>query len=173
MQKNQLFAKARKCSFAIPKVEYLSHLISAKGVETDPNKITAVSSWPTPSSVRELRSFLGFVGYYRKFVKGFALMSKPLTDLLKKGAWGWHDEAQQAFEQLKTALNSAPVLAILNFTQPFVVETDASKLGIDAVLMQQHHPIALLSKALGPKCYGHTQGKDPTSTVWEVGVWFI
>lgn len=125
-------------------MEYLGHFISAYGVETDPSKVAAVTSWPIPTYVKELGSFLGLVGYYRKFKKNYALMSKPLTNLLKKGAWKWFVEAQQAFLQLIQALTTALVLDIHNISLSFVVE-------IDAVLMQNDHPIAFLSKALGPK----------------------
>jgi hypothetical protein len=124
-------------------------------VATDPDKITAVLQWPSPSSVRDLRSFLGLAGYYRRFVKHFGLISKPLTELVRKGAiFVWTDVQEQAFVALKAALTSAPVLALPDFTKPFVVETDASAYGIGAVLMQNGHPLAFLSKALGPKYRG-------------------
>lgn len=110
-----------------------------------------MANWPTPRTVKELRSFLGLSGYYRKFIRGYALVSKPLTDLLKKGAFDWSKPANAAFNSLKNALISAPVLAIPKFSIPFEVETNASKGGIGAVLMQVHHPITYISRALGPK----------------------
>ena len=154
MREHQLFAKESKCSFAISKVEYLGHFISAKGVETDPVKIQAVRDWPTPRNVKQLRSFLGLSGYYRKFIKGYAHLAKPLMNLLRKGAFEWSANAQVAFDQLKTALINAPILGIPDFSKTFVVETDASTHGIGAVLMQEGHPLAFISKALGPKWQG-------------------
>ncbi|XP_056690204.1 uncharacterized protein [Spinacia oleracea] len=151
MRMHHMYAKASKCSFAIHKLEYLGHFISANGIETDPNKIAAVESWPVPKSVKELRFFLGLAGYYRKFVMHYSLIRKPLTDLLKKGAFSWSDEAQTAFLSLKKALITAPVLAVPDFAKPFIVETNASNTGIGAVLMQENQPIAFISRALGPK----------------------
>jgi len=110
-----------------------------------------VQQWPIPSTVKELRSFLGLAGYYRKFVKGYAVITKPLTQLLKKGEFCWGSEAEAAFLKLKQALTSAPVLAFLDFSKPFVVEIDASATGIGVVLMQAGHPLAFISRALGPK----------------------
>lgn len=146
-----MYAKESKCVFEISKIEYLGHYISGHGVETDPKKIDSVVQWPIPRSLKDLRSFLGLAGYYRKFIRGYAMISRPLNDLLKKGAFKWNDLAEQAFTDLKRALVSAPVLAILDFTKVFVVETDASKIGIGGVLMQEAHRIAYISRSLGPK----------------------
>lgn len=91
MRQNWMFAKESKCSFAVDKIEYLGHYISANGVETDPHKVSAGESWPVPKSVKELMSFLGLAGYYIKFVKHYSIISKPLIDLLKKGAFTWNN----------------------------------------------------------------------------------
>jgi hypothetical protein len=102
-----------------------------------------------------VRKFLGLAGYYRKFVQNFGLISRILTDLLKKNElFIWTHAHQQSFDSLKQALLTAPVLALPNFEKPFVVETDASERGLGAVLMQDHHPIAYLSRALGPRLRG-------------------
>ena len=151
LRQHSLFAKASKCSFGDNQVEYLRHIISVQGVSTDPKKVVAIKEWPTPRTIKELRGFLGLAGYYRRFVQHYGIISKPLTNLLKKNSFQWGLEAQQAFDRLKTAMVSTPVLALPNFSKSFVVETDASGGGIGAVLMQDAHPIAYLSKALSPK----------------------
>jgi hypothetical protein len=111
-------------------------------------KIRAIIDWPTPKSVTELKRFLGLCTYYRRYVKGFSQLTTPLTDLTRKGAFSWNDTAQETFENLKQVMSSCPVLALPDFTQPFVVECDASGEGIRAVLMQNHHPIAFESRKL-------------------------
>lgn len=105
---------------------------------TDPNKIKVVAAWLTPTSVKELQSFLGLAGYYCRFVKHFGILAKPLTSLLKKSVlFIWTSVHEEAFQTLKQSLIYAPVLALPDFSQPFCLETDASKMGIGAVLMQE------------------------------------
>jgi hypothetical protein len=142
--------KLSKCSFGRQQIAYLGHIISQAGVSTDPSKVATVVSWPVPTTCKELRGFLGLAGYYRKFVKNFGIVAKPLTDLLKKNSvFVWTSTHDTAFQTLKQALSSAPVLALPNFTKPLSIETDASDKGIGAVLQQEGHPLAFVSKALG------------------------
>lgn len=152
LRDNNMVLKRSKCEFARNKVEYLGHVISAEGVSTDPTKVEAVQNWPVPTTVRALWVFLGLTGYYRRFIQHYGVISRPLMELLKKGViFQWTLVTDKAFQLLKTAMIQAPVLAVPNFNETFVLETDACKDGVGAVLMQQGHPVAYLSKALSHK----------------------
>lgn len=155
LRKDQWQVKLSKCSFAQQQLSYLGHVISSRGVATEEDKVRAVRDWLTPTTAKQLRGFLGLAGYYRKFVRHFGMICRPLTSLLKKGAlFIWTSECAEAFESLKQALITAPVLALPDFSKTFVIETDACDRGIGAVLQQDGHPIAFLSKALGPRASG-------------------
>ena len=148
---SQYYLKKTKCLFAQKQIEYLGHVVSGQGVEPEPSKVQAMVQWPTSSSAKELRSFLGLTGFYRKFIKNYAMITAPLTSLCSKEPFEWPSEAQSAFDRLKTAMTSAPVLALPDFDEPFIIETDASGAGMGAVLMQKGHPLAFFSKQFGPR----------------------
>ena len=150
LQDTGLKVKIEKCHFLQQKVKFLGHQISSEGIETDPDKIVAVKQWPVPTTLKELRSFLGFCGYYRRFVEHFSRIAGPLHDLvnlcLNSGPPSkvnqlmsslWTSECQTSFDVLKQRLTSAPILGFADFTHPFIVETDASNQGLGAVLYQQ------------------------------------
>lgn len=146
-----MFAKESKCRFGQKQLEYLGHIISDQGVSTDPDKVLAMKNWPIPKTIKKLRGFLGLTGYYRRFIKGYVEISRPLTQLLKKGMFSWNDAATEAFTKLKKAMITAPVLALPYYSVPFLLETDASGMGVGAVLMQGGRPLAFLSKSLSKK----------------------
>lgn len=167
LQQEGLKAKLAKCAFFQREVRYLGHVISDQGVSTDPSKVEVVANWQPPKTVSELRSFLGFASYYRRFVEGFAKLAAPLHRLVAE--WGgrkskkrsehgvvenWTAECAQSFEALKTKLTTAPVLAYADFSLPFILEVDASHAGLGAVLSQEQggkvRPIAYASRGLRP-----------------------
>lgn len=148
LQKHQLYANRKRCLFAQTRVEYLGHVVSAEGVSANQSKIAAMLEWPLLKTLKELRGFLGLTGYYRKFGKRYNTIAWPLTEQLKKDSFQWEEAATQAFEKLKRAMTSVPVLALPDFSRPFIVETDASGYGLRAVFMQNQRPIASFSQVL-------------------------
>lgn len=149
IQLHQFYIKFSKCSFAKHDIEYLGHCISANGVSTEQSKVLAVQQWPIPSNLKELKGFLRLTGYYRKFIRHYGMITRPLTLLLKKGTpFLWTPSTEAAFFLLKQAMVEALVLAIPDFSKSFGLETDASDYGLGAVLMQKEHPVAYLSKPL-------------------------
>ena len=153
LREEKLYCRRHKCELGATEVEYLGHVVSAKGVRMDSSKVSAVENWPVPRGTKELGSFLGLAGYYRKFIKHFAQRVHPMSELLKqKVAWKWEDRQQAAFEDLKRAMTSAPVLAIPDPEKPYRVFTDSSAFGTGGVLLQDHgkgwQPCAYLSHKL-------------------------
>ena len=129
--------KAKKCHLFHKSVEFLGYVVSEDGVATDPSKIAAVKNWSTPQNLTEVKSFLGLCSYYRRFISNFAAKAKPLNKLTEKGVnFRWTEECQASFDSLRHALISAPILAHPDFSQPFILDTDASDVAIGAVLSQ-------------------------------------
>lgn len=137
LRTHQLFAKLTKCTFHSKSVEFLGFVISDSGIHMAEDKISSIHSWPVPSKVRDIQSFLGFVNFYRKFIRSFSTLAAPLTELTKKDVpWLWSSVQQDAFIALKSAVSSAPCLSHPKFDRPFYLETDASKFAVGAVLSQ-------------------------------------
>ena len=129
--------KPSKCVLFQTEVLFLGHIVNSQGIKCDPQKIESVKNWPVPSSVSEVRSFLGLAGYYRRFIPSFSSIATPLTRLTRKGKrFKWSDACQEAFENLKEKLITAPVLSYPDRDSVFVLDTDASDTGIGAVLSQ-------------------------------------
>jgi transposase InsO family protein len=163
LEKYGLKLQPDKCQLFRKEVKFLGHIVSAAGISVDPEKVSAVQEWAAPKTVRQVRSFLGFVGYYRRFIKGFSHIAKPINQLL--GGTGrsrgrgspsvqWDSACETAFQRLKQELLQAPILAYADFTQPFTLYTDASNLGLGAVLAQkqqgEERVIAYASRSLHP-----------------------
>ena len=175
LHQSGLRLKPSKCHLLQQEVEYLGHRVSAAGVMTDPSKAEAVRVFPVPTDVKPLRSFLGLASYYRRFIPNFSVVASPLFQLTKKGAvFQWDQACQKAFDELKRLLIDAPVLAFSDFSLEFILETDASGIGLGAVLAQEHpdgttHPIAYASRTVQPheRNYGITE-LEALAVVWSV-----
>jgi ribonuclease HI len=151
LREEKLYAKFSKCDFWIEKVQFLGHVINSKGIHVDPAKIEAVKNWASPTSPTKIRQFLGLAGYYRRFIEGFSRIAKPLTELTqKKKKFDWGEEQESAFQFLKQKLCEAPILALPEGSEDFVVYCDASIQGLGAVLMQRLKVIAYASRQLKP-----------------------
>jgi hypothetical protein len=148
LQENKHFIKFSKCTFAQQEISYLGHVISQEGVSTDPTKTEAMIKWHVPQNFTDLRGFLGLTGYYRKYVKNYGIIAKPLTHLLQNKTFSWNQAAQVAFDKLKLAMTSTHVLSFPDFSKVFIIEIDACDTGIGAVLIQEGHHIAYFSKGL-------------------------
>ncbi|KAK9085879.1 hypothetical protein Sjap_026290 [Stephania japonica] len=149
LREHRLYAKFSKCEFWLTEVGFLGHIVGASGVSVDPAKVRVVVDWPTPSSVTEIRSFLGLAGYYRRFVQDFSKIAAPMTQLTKKEVrFQWDDSCEQAFQTLKERLTTAPVLVLPESGKGFEVNTDACLVGLGCVLMQDGRVIAYASRQL-------------------------
>jgi hypothetical protein len=133
-----LYAMFSKCEFWIKEVPFLGHVVSSKGIMVDPRKVKEVLDWKPPTTMSEVRSFLGLAGYYRRFIPNFSKITKPITELLKKeNKYVWSDACDEAFKHLKKLLTTSPVLAQPDTTKPFDVYCDASGTSLRGVLMQE------------------------------------
>jgi ribonuclease HI len=149
LREHQLYAKFSKCDFWLKEVSFLGHIITDGGISVDPTKVSDVFKWEPIRTVKEIRSFLGRVGYYRRFIEGFSKIARPLTSLLEKDKeFKWADACQISFEELKKRLTTAPMLVMLDLQKSFDFYCDASRQGLGCVLMQEGHVIAYASRQL-------------------------
>ncbi|WVZ90444.1 hypothetical protein U9M48_036746 [Paspalum notatum var. saurae] len=149
LREHKLYAKFSKCAFWLKEVGFLGHILSEKGVAVDPSKVEVVLNWKQPETVTGIRSFLGLAGYYRRFIKDFSKIAKPMTSLTKKNAkFIWSPKCEEGFQELRKLLTTAPVLAQPDVTKPFDVYCDASGQGLGCVLMQEGRVIAYASRQL-------------------------
>ncbi|GJX64136.1 putative reverse transcriptase domain-containing protein [Tanacetum coccineum] len=157
LKKEKLYAKFSKCDFWIYIVQFLGHLIDSQGLHVDPAKIEAVKNWTSPTTPTEIRQFLGLAGYYRRFIKDFSKIAKSLTELTQKNKkYIWGEDQESAFQLLKQKLCEAPILALPEGNDDFVVYCDASHQGLGAVLMQREKVIAYASRQLKPNEENYT-----------------
>src|SRR5579859_4648065 len=157
LQKAELYLKPSKCEFHKQEVGVLGYVIGPDGVKMDPSKVSAITTWPRPKMVHDICVFLGLANFYRRFIKDFSKVVTPITSLLKKGCrFHWDAGAQSAFEQLKMAFTTAPILRHFDPTLPTVLEADASDYALGAVISQRDptngvlHPIAFHSRKFQP-----------------------
>ncbi|GJZ52550.1 putative reverse transcriptase domain-containing protein [Tanacetum coccineum] len=149
LKKDELYAKFSKCEFWIPKVQFLGHVIDSQGIHVDPAKIESIKDWASPKSPTEIHQFLGLAGYYQRFIEGFSKIAKPMTKLTqKKVKFEWGDKQETTFQLLKHKLYSAPILALPEGSEDFIVYCDASIKGLGVVLMQREKVIAYASRQM-------------------------
>ncbi|GJR29976.1 putative reverse transcriptase domain-containing protein [Tanacetum coccineum] len=149
LKKEKLYAKFSKCEFWLREVQFFGHMINGNGIHVDPSKIEAVKNWKASRTPSEVRSFLGLAGYYRRFIENFSKIAKSLTILTQKcNTFDWGEEQEVAFQTLKDKLCNAPILALLDGPEDFVVYCDASGIGLGCVLMQRSKVIAYASRQL-------------------------
>ncbi|QRW22411.1 Retrotransposable element Tf2 protein [Rhizoctonia solani] len=178
--KNQLFCKLSKCHFHVTTVDYLGIVISPAGFSMDQKKIEAVTSWPTPKTVKQVQAFLGFVNYLRRFIPNFSLVARSLHNLTKKESlWSWGNSEEAAFQELKALVTKSPVLIHSNPELPYYLETDASGVAMGAILSQQGednhlHPVAYMSKSFsGAEANYNTHDKELLAIIKALEEWRI
>ena len=177
LREAKLYGRLHKCDFLKDKVDYLGFEISSEGVHASPEKVKSVVEWPTPQSVHDVRAFLGLASYYRKFIRNFSNIARPLTDLTKKDKdMVWSEVQEESFNQLKAALASAPVLRLPDFERQFIVTTDASDVALGAVLEQNFghglQPVAYASRKLNKAEINYSAyERELLGIVWALGQW--
>ena len=151
LRNEQLYAKMSKCEFWLKEVSFLGHIVSEEGIRVDPSKIEVILEWKPPRNVTEVCSFLGLVGYYRRFVKGFSMTMALMMRLFQKNVrFEWNEKCQASFEKLKAFLTEAPVLTQLTYNKEYVIFSDVSLNGLRCVLMEEGKVVSYASRQLKP-----------------------
>ena len=177
LRQNKLFLNRKKCKFFQTEVDWLGHIVSGDGISVDQSKITAVKEWPAPKAPKPLMSFLGYAGYYRRFIEKYSHIAAPLTDLLRKSVeFAWGVPHQQAFDALKKALTEAPVLILPSPDYPFLLYTDSSDFAIGGVLMQDQgqgpRPVGYFSRKLNNAERKYTvHDKEALAQIYGLKTW--
>lgn len=177
LHESDLILSPSKCTLCSRRVKYLGHIVSNEGISCDPKKIESIKSFPQPTTVTEVRSFIGLAGYYRRFIHHFAARVSPIIELTKdKVPFVWTDACEKSFQDIKKAMQEAPILRHPDFKRPFIVDTDACKEGLGAILMQvddegREYVIAYASKKLneGEKKWNTTE-HEAFAIVWAVDI---
>ena len=173
LRENQLFAKLSKCDFWLKEVSFLGHIVFAEGIRVDPLKIEAIVNWHPPRNVTKVRSFLGLGGYYQRFVPRFSVIASSLTRLLRKGVeFEWDDKYQSSFKRLKEILIKAPVLIQSTLGRDYTVYSDASRIGLGCVLMQDGKVVDYASRQLKPHEQNYpTHDLELAAIVFALKIW--
>ena len=177
LRKAKLYGRLHKCEFLKDQVDYLGFEVSPQGIQASLDKVRAIIEWPRPKSVHDVRSFLGLASYYRRFVRGFSEMARPLTQMTRAGVeWDWSTAQHQAFNRLKLALTTAPVLKLPDFERQFVVTTDASDAAVGAILEQDFgnglQPVAFASRKLNDAEMRYSASeRELLGIVWALAQW--
>ena len=157
LREHRLYAKITKCGFDLPSTDFLGFIVSSDGIAMDPEKTQVIRDWPTPKSVKDIQSFLGFANFYRRFISNYSGIVRPMTQLTRKDVpFEWSPKCQAAFDSLKSAFTSAPILAHFQPEHQIIVETDASDYAVAAILSQidpdtgEVHPVAFHSRTMQP-----------------------
>ena len=156
MKELDLHLKIKKCKFGVSQINYLGMVLPPGEIKMDQTKLNGIKQWPTPETVKDVRSFMGFTNFYQKFIGNYLNIARPLINLTKKNKpWNWSNACQNAFTQIKEVFMREPVLQLPNLTKPFAIATDASKYTSGGVLLQKDsngewHPSSYLSQSFGP-----------------------
>ena len=178
LENQELYCKLSKCEFALLVMKFLGHVLTGNSLELDPDKLKAVKEWPAPTSLIEVRRFLGFTNFFRRFIKYYSAIARPLEELTGKYArFTWETGQEKAFRELREALLTAPVLKLADVNKPFRVMSDASDSAIGGVLLQQDeegdwHPVAYTSRRLRPEERNyHAMERETLAAIHAIRTW--